>query len=400
MRTNKKERMIGMTKRLNLLLEFVMLTLGAVIAAFAIEEFLVPNTILDGGVIGIGIMINNLTGVSLSILTIVLNIPFLIIGSRQLGKLFIVKAGYSMAVFSVFVEIFKPLENATSETILAVCFGGVILGLGVGIIIKFGGCLDGTETVAIMLNKKKDWPVGRLVLGMNLVIYAIAGLLFGFDRAMYSLLTYFITSKVLDMVESGLEQAKAAMIITDDAREVADKIYKQLGRTVTIMQGKGMNLVIYAIAGLLFGFDRAMYSLLTYFITSKVLDMVESGLEQAKAAMIITDDAREVADKIYKQLGRTVTIMQGKGMISGNKTVLYCVLTRFEIGELKRIIKSIDSSAFVTVTDVAEIIGNHIKDNEYKEMLEKVEKKESNEQMDNLPEHESMEDFESLKKYI
>ena len=254
----QKERMIGMTKRLNLLLEFVMLTLGAVIAAFAIEEFLVPNTILDGGVIGIGIMINNLTGISLSILTIVLNVPFLIIGSRQLGKMFIVKAGYSMIVFSVFVEIFKPLENATSETILAVCFGGVILGLGVGIIIKFGGCLDGTETVAIMLNKKKDWPVGRLVLGMNLIIYSIAGMLFGLDRA--------------------------------------------------------------------------MYSLLTYFITSKVLDMVESGLEQAKAAMIITDDAREVADKIYKQLGRTVTIMQGKGMISGNKTVLYCVLTRFEIG--------------------------------------------------------------------
>ena len=106
MRTNKKERMIGMTKRLNLLLEFVMLTLGAVIAAFAIEEFLVPNTILDGGVIGIGIMINNLTGVSLSILTIVLNIPFLIIGSRQLGKLFIVKAGYSMAVFFSFCRDF------------------------------------------------------------------------------------------------------------------------------------------------------------------------------------------------------------------------------------------------------------------------------------------------------
>lgn len=318
----QKERMIGMTKRLNLLLEFVMLTLGAVIAAFAIEEFLVPNTILDGGVIGIGIMINNLTEISLSILTIVLNVPFLIIGSRQLGKMFIVKAGYSMIVFSVFVEIFKPLENATSETILAVCFGGVILGLGVGIIIKFGGCLDGTETVAIMLNKKKDWPVGRLVLGMNLIIYSIAGLLFGLDRA--------------------------------------------------------------------------MYSLLTYFITSKVLDMVESGLEQAKAAMIITDDAREVADKIYKQLGRTVTIMQGKGMISGNKTVLYCVLTRFEIGELKSIIRSIDSSAFVTVTDVAEIIGNHIKDNEYKEILEKIEEKE--ESLTKHPEHESMKDFESLDK--
>ena len=235
--------------------------------------------------------------------------------------MFMVKSGYSMAVFSVFVEIFKPLENATSETILAVCFGGVILGLGVGIIIKFGGCLDGTETVAIMLNKKKDWPVGRVVLGMNLIIYSIAGMLFGLDRA--------------------------------------------------------------------------MYSLLTYFITSKVLDMVETGLEQAKAAMIITDDAREVADKIYKKLGRTVTIMQGKGMISGNKTVLYCVITRFEIGELKNIINSIDSSAFVTVTDVAEIIGNHIKDNEYKEILEKIEEKE--EPLTNLPEHESMTDFDGLE---
>lgn len=291
-----------MTKKLKTLLEFVMLTVGAVIAAFAIEEFLVPNTILDGGVIGIGIMINNLTGISLSILTIVLNVPFLIIGSRQLGKMFIVKAGYSMIVFSAFVEVFKNFQNATSETILAVCFGGVILGLGVGTIIRFGGCLDGTETVAIMLNKKKNLPVGRMVLFMNLVIYSIAGLLFGLDRA--------------------------------------------------------------------------MYSLLTYFITSKVLDIVESGMDQAKAAMIITDDAREVADKIYKKLGRTVTIMQGRGMISGNKTVLYCVLTRFEIGELKTIINSIDSSAFVTVTDVAEIIGNHIKDNEYKEVLEEMEEHE------------------------
>lgn len=291
-----------MTKKLKTLFEFVMLTVGAVIAAFAIEEFLVPNTILDGGVIGIGIMINNLTGISLSILTIVLNVPFLIIGSRQLGKMFIVKAGYSMAVFSAFVEVFKNFQNATSETILAVCFGGVILGLGVGTIIRFGGCLDGTETVAIMLNKKKNLPVGRMVLFMNLVIYSIAGLLFGLDRA--------------------------------------------------------------------------MYSLLTYFITSKVLDIVESGMDQAKAAMIITDDAREVADKIYKKLGRTVTIMQGRGMISGNKTVLYCVLTRFEIGELKAIINSIDSSAFVTVTDVAEIIGNHIKDNEYKAVLEEMEEQE------------------------
>lgn len=268
-------------------IDYVMLAIGAIIAAFAIEEFLVPNTILDGGVIGIGIMIKNLTGISLSILTIVLNVPFLLIGMRKLGKMFVVKSAFSMAVFSVFVEIFAQLANATSETLLAVSFGGVILGIGVGLVIRFGGCLDGTETVAILLNKKFKIPVGQTVLIFNIVIYAVAGVLFGFDRA--------------------------------------------------------------------------MYSLLTYFITSKVLDIVETGMDQAKAAMIITDEADVIAEKIYQTLGRTVTIMHGEGMVSGKKTVLYCVLTRFEIRELKNIINSVDTSAFVTVSDVSEIIGNHIK---------------------------------------
>lgn len=276
-----------MKDRVKLALDFLMLTIGAVIAAFAIEEFLVPNTILDGGVIGIGIMINNLFEIPLSILTIALNAPFLIFGSRKLGKIFIFKSAYSMLVFALYVELFGPMMSMTTETLLAVCFGGVILGLGVGIIIRFGGCLDGTETMAIILNRKFKLPVGQQVLVMNLVIYSLAGILFGTDRA--------------------------------------------------------------------------MFSLLTYFITSKILDMVETGFNQAKAAMIITDDEKEVSEKIYKKLGRTVTIMEGEGMVSGKKAVLYCVLTRFEVRELKNIIDSIDSSAFVAITDVSEIIGNHIK---------------------------------------
>ena len=273
--------------RLAILRDFLMITIGAVIAAFAIEEFLVPNTILDGGVVGISIMINNLTGISLSLITIILNIPFLIIGSRKMGKLFIFKAGYAMAVFSVALETFEELGSITDEYLLAVCFGGVILGIGVGMVIRFGGCLDGTETVAILLNKRYKLPVGTVVLSVNVVIYFIAGMLFGFDRA--------------------------------------------------------------------------MYSLLTYFITSKVLDMIESGMEQAKAAMIITDEAKEIAQQIYERLGRTVTIMEGEGLVSGKKVVLYCVLTRFEVGELKHIIEGVDSSAFIAVSDVSEIIGTHMK---------------------------------------
>ena len=266
---------------------YVMLVIGAMIAAFAIEEFLVPCTILDGGIVGISIMINNLSGISLGMLTLALNIPFLLLGMRKLGAKFIVKSAVAMVTFSSFLEVFGSIVDVTHENLLAVCFGGVFLGVGVGVVIRAGGCLDGTETVAIFLNKKFNLPVGRTVLFINVVIYTVAGFLFGFDRA--------------------------------------------------------------------------MYSLLTYFITSKVIDFVEEGVEQAKAAMIITDEGQMIADEIYKRMGRTVTILEGEGLISGKKTVLYCVLNRFEIYELKRLIKEVDASAFITISDVAEIIGNHIK---------------------------------------
>ena len=264
-----------------------MCAVGAIIAAFAIEEFLAPNTILDGGVVGISMMVNALSGFSLSILTILINIPFVIIGGRRLGWMFIIKTAFSMAVFAIFLAVFEHLKAFTDETLLAVCFGGVILGAGVGLVIRGGGCLDGTESVAILLNKKVNTPVGTVVLIFNVIIYIVAGFLFGWDRA--------------------------------------------------------------------------MYSLLTYFITSRVLNFVEGGLEQAKAAMIITEDAKQVAEQIYKRLGRTVTIMEGEGLVSGKKTVLYCVITRLEVNTLKNIVNSLDSSSFVAVSDVSEIIGTHIK---------------------------------------
>lgn len=267
--------------------EYAVLALGAAIAAFAIEEFLVPCKILDGGVVGISIILNHLTNIRLSLLTFGLNIPFLIVGYRVLGKEFFIKAGYSMVAFSIFLEVFAPMGDITRDSLLAVCFGGIILGIGVGMVISFGGCLDGTETVAILLNRKTDFPVGRTVLFFNIVIYSVAGLLFGFDRA--------------------------------------------------------------------------MYSLLTYYITSKVLDFIDNGMNQAKAAMIITNDGEKIADMIYKKMGRTVTILEGAGLISGKKDVLYCVLNRLEVYELKKLINEADTSAFIAINEVSEIIGNHIK---------------------------------------
>ena len=273
---------------------YVTLMLGAMIAAFSIEGFLVPCTILDGGVVGISIMINNLSRIPLGVLTLALNFPFLIIGMRKLGTIFIAKSAVAMVTFSSFLGIFASITVMTRDYLLAVCFGGVFLGIGVGLVIRSGGCLDGTETVAIFLNRRFNLPVGQTVLFINIVIYTIAGFLFGFDRA--------------------------------------------------------------------------MYSLLTYFITSKVIDFVETGVEQAKAAMIITNEGHKIADEIFKKTGRTVTILEGEGLISGKKAILYCVLNRLEIYELKHLIKEVDAKAFITISDVSEIIGNHIKKRADKDM--------------------------------
>lgn len=268
-------------------LSFLLITLGATLAALALEIFLVPNNIIDGGIIGISIMISYITKVKLSILTFVLNIPFLILGYKQLGKSFLIKAAYAMLVFSVLLEQFKPVPELTNDILLATVFGGLLLGIGVGFVIKFGACLDGTEVVAILINKKTSFSVGQVVMFLNFFIYSTSGLLFGWDRA--------------------------------------------------------------------------LYSILTYFITFKIIDMVSEGFEQAKAAMIITNHGEEIANSIYKHLGRTVTMLEGEGLISGKKVVLYAVVTRIEIPELKRIVAADDYSAFVTITDVNEIVGKHIK---------------------------------------
>ena len=151
------------------ILEYLGMTIGAALAAFALEEFFVPNSIFDGGINGISIIINKLTGFRLGILIFCLNIPFLYIGYKNLGKRFLVKSLYAMTLFSVLVEVFEEAPMVTDEIILALVYGGVILGFGVGLIIKCGGCVDGTESVAIVISRKTSLSVGQIVLFFNLI---------------------------------------------------------------------------------------------------------------------------------------------------------------------------------------------------------------------------------------
>lgn len=231
--TKKKHPVLSALKK------YAFLFLGAVLASVGLEIFLIPNNIIDGGVVGISIISSHLFNVPLGLLIFVLNLPFLFFGYMQIGKTFVVSSLFSIAILSIGVQVLHPVPGLTNDVLLATVFGGIILGFGVGLIIRYGGSLDGTEMVAIVLTKRSIFSVGQIVMIFNLFILSSAGLVFGWDRAMYSLIAYFIAYKMIDIVIEGLDEAKAATIISEKGEEIAEAITARLGRGVTYYDGRG-----------------------------------------------------------------------------------------------------------------------------------------------------------------
>jgi len=191
----------------------LVMMMGAILAAIGLEVFLIPNNIIDGGVTGISIMISYVTDVQLGIFLFVLNMPFVLIGYRQIGKTFALSTIFSVICFALSVTVLETVPTITQDTLLATIFGGVILGVGVGLIIRSGGSLDGTEIVAILLEKRTAFSIGEIVMFINLFILGTSGFIFGWDRAMYSLIAYFIAFKSIDITVEGLEESKAVIIV-------------------------------------------------------------------------------------------------------------------------------------------------------------------------------------------
>lgn len=219
---------------------YIMVAIGAIIAAFAIEDFLAPNRIFDGGIVGVSMILANFTGFKLSILTWLLNVPFLIFGWKKKGPHFVIRSIYAMTIFAVAVAFFETTPAVTTEHLLAVTFGGLILGVGVGIILRYGGCLDGTEIVASILSPRIHMPIGRQVLYFNIVLYMIIGFLYGWNNGLYSILTYVLVSIVMTRVEEGFDAQRACFIFThDDVSAIKDRFYKELGRTCTEWNTEG-----------------------------------------------------------------------------------------------------------------------------------------------------------------
>jgi uncharacterized membrane-anchored protein YitT (DUF2179 family) len=212
---------------------------GAILMGVGIEEFLVPNKILDGGIVGISIILSHLTGVRLGIFIFILNIPFFFIGYKQIGKTFALSTLLGIAVLSVTTALLHNVPVFTEDLLLATVFGGIVLGVGVGIVIRYGGSLDGTEIMAIIVNKRMPFSVGEIIMFFNVFIFITAGFVFGWDRAMYSLLAYYIAFKTIDIVIAGLDESKSAWIISEKHHELGEAIMARLGRGVTYLNGEG-----------------------------------------------------------------------------------------------------------------------------------------------------------------
>lgn len=213
--------------------------IGAIMMAVGIEIFLVPNSIMDGGIVGISIILAKLTGVKLGLFLFVLNIPFFYLGYKQIGKTFAISTIFGITILSIAATFFHPVTAFTSDTLLAAVFGGIALGAGVGLVIRYGGSLDGTEILAILINKQLPFSVGEIVMFFNIFIFTWGGFVFGWDRAMYSVIAYFVAFKTIDVVIQGLDESKSAWIISDQYEEIGEAIIARLGRGVTYLNGEG-----------------------------------------------------------------------------------------------------------------------------------------------------------------
>lgn len=262
--------------------------IGAALAGVALEIFLIPNNVIDGGITGISIMLSHITGLPLGAFIFILNIPFLIIGYKHIGKAFTVFTLFSVSSLSIIVSLLEPIKSITNDTLLASVFGGIILGIGIGLIIKSGGCSDGTEIIAVILDKRTGFSIGEVVMIINIFILSSAGILFSWDRAMYSMVTYFIAFKVIDITVEGLDESKAVLIITDKSKDITDAILARLGRGVTLLDGKG-------------GYTNTPSNILYVIVSRLEISKLKSIVNDFDKHALITIGHVEVSGKGYKK---------------------------------------------------------------------------------------------------
>lgn len=269
-------------------INFLLIVLGILSAGMGIKGFLLSSHFIDGGVTGISMLLANVLGYPLSILIPLINLPFIALGYRQIGGVFALKSALAIGGLSVCLA-FVNYPDVTPDKLLTAVFGGFFIGAGIGLAIRGGAVLDGTEIAALLVSKSSHLlKVGDVILILNIFIFSSAAIFLGIDSALYSVLTYFAASKTIDFLIHGIEEYNAIIIMSEKSDEIREAIVRVLSRGVTIYNGRG-------------------------------------------------------------------------GMTGKPMRILYCVVTRLEIGRVKNVTKEIDGAAFIVIHPLADASGGIIK---------------------------------------
>ena len=218
--------------------EAIFLILGVVSASIGLKGLLLPNQFLDGGAMGVSLLTQFLTGINLSLLILMVNAPFIIIGARQISVAFAVKSSLAILALAALVH-FIELPVITEDKLLIAVFGGFFLGTGIGLAIRGGAVIDGTEVLALSISRRTSFTVGDLIAIFNVVLFSVSALVLGLEIAMYSILTYIVASKTVDFIINGIEEYIGVMIVSPESTQIKDQIMHEMGRGVTSFRSDG-----------------------------------------------------------------------------------------------------------------------------------------------------------------
>ena len=259
--------------------------LGSAITAAGLQFFLLPNHLLDGGVTGVSIIAAELSGLPLGVFLMILNIPFVVLGYKKFGKEF---AAYStIGIVTLALLTLVHVEKGFVDVpILAAVFGGMVVGIGVGIVIRYGGIIDGADTVAVLIDRVTVFSVGEAIMAINSVIITLAGFVFGWEQALYSLIAYFVVHKAIDVTVEGLNESRCVWVVSMDVRTIGKELNKLIEEPVTYVKESNDT-------------DREPHGVMLAVITRFEEQKVNTAIRKIdpKACIVITS-AHEVIGKI------------------------------------------------------------------------------------------------------
>ncbi|MDP8242258.1 MAG: YitT family protein [Candidatus Celaenobacter antarcticus] len=232
-----------MKSKLKIVLEYLIILIGAAMMGLSIVLFLSPNKIAAGGVSGLSVVINHLFNLPIGLIMLVFNIPLFLIGLKALGKRFGIRTLFGMIAFSLFTDFFNNilhLPAVTEDPLLASLYGGLLLGIGLGIVFKANGSTGGSDIVAQIFSQKRIMTAGNTFILIDFIVISIAGFCFkGVEYALWGFIALYVSSKVIDVIIAGLGYAKATLIISDKSEEIKDLIFEKMNRGVTFLKSEG-----------------------------------------------------------------------------------------------------------------------------------------------------------------